>query len=70
MFFAIFQVIKCAYLIFTFFFNVSHHILVPTVFGSHFPHFSVFLSYSMCYNVHFSLSTFLSVSRHNPRPKV
>jgi len=52
------------------FFNVSHHILVPTVFGSHFPHFSVFLSYSMCYNVHFSLSTFLSVSRHNPRPKV
>jgi hypothetical protein len=55
---------------FSLFFKVSHHILDPTVFGSHFPHFSVFLSYSMCYSVHFSFSTFLSVSHHNPRPTV
>ena len=41
-----------------------------TVFVSHFPRFSVFWPISRSYSVHFSFSTFLSVSLHIPGPTV
>lgn len=51
---------------FFFFFFFFPHISGPSMCLSHFPRFSVFCPHSRSYSVHFSFSTFLSVSRHIP----
>ena len=51
------------------FFSVSRQIPDHTVFVSHFPLFSVFLTYSRSYSVRFSFFTFLEVSPPPP-PRV
>ena len=58
------------YISFFTFLSVSRHISRPTVCVSHFTLFSVFLSYSRFYRVHFSFFTFLSISCHIPGPTV
>ena len=64
-FIAIFQVLQCAFFIFTFF-SVSRHFPCPTVCVSNFPRFSVFSPYRRSYTGHFSFSRFLSGSCHVP----
>ena len=68
-FLAIFQVLQCAFLIF----HVNRwfsHFSNLQVDVSHFPWFSVFLPYSMSYNVHSKFSTFFCFPRHISRPKI
>jgi hypothetical protein len=56
-FFGILQEIQCAFLVFLIL-SVSRHISGQKEFQSHFPRFSVFLSYSRSSSVHFSFSAF------------
>ena len=60
---AILQVKDCLCLIFHVFQWFSPYSM-PYSECFHFPRFSIFLPYSRSYSVHFSLSTFLSVSCH------
>ena len=52
MFFTVFYVLTCVFLIFLIC-QFSHHILGPTMWVSHFPHWSVFSWNSQSYSVHF-----------------
>ena len=51
-------------------FSVSRHILGPTSWFSQFPSWSVLLTYSRSYIVHFSFFTFFAVVYHTPGPTV